>query len=115
MRKIHIDTITAAIKNLCIEANCNLCEETVCAYKTAITKEKSPLGKTVLAQLIKNAEVAHEQQIPFCQDTGYAVFFIELGQEVKIEGGNLTEAINEGVRQGYTQGYLRKSIVINPI
>ncbi len=115
MNKIHVDTIIPVIKDLCINANCNLRDDTLCAFKRALNTEKSPLGKEVLQQLIKNEKVARTHQVPFCQDTGYAVLFVDIGQGVQIIGGSITEAINEGVKQGYTKGFLRKSIVKNPI
>lgn len=115
MREIHVQTIIDAIKDLCIDANCNIRCDTVAAYKKAQERESSPLGKEVLSQLIENSKIASKEQLPFCQDTGYAVLFVEMGQEVKISGGGLDEALHEGVRQGYCKGYLRKSILDNPL
>lgn len=115
MRKIHVNEITDIIKNICIDANTVLRADVINAFQKGLHTEKSELGKEVLKQLLENAEYACKEKLPFCQDTGYAVFFIELGQDIHIEGGTLTEAINEGVRQGYTQGCLRKSILKNPI
>lgn len=115
MRELQVQTITDAVKELCIDANCNIRCDTVAAYKKAKEKESSPLGKEVLGQLIENSKIASKECLPFCQDTGYAVLFIEIGQEVKITGGSLDEALHEGVRQGYCKGYLRKSILDNPL
>jgi len=100
MREIHVQTIIDAIKDLCIDANCNIRCDTIAAYKKAQERESSPLGKEVLSQLIENSKIASKEQLPFCQDTGYAVLFVEMGQEVKISGGGLDEALHEGVRQG---------------
>lgn len=115
MRTIHTQTIIDTVKQLCIEGCCNLRCDTVKALKKAKEQESSPVGKEVLSQLIQNSEIARCEKLPFCQDTGYAVLFIEIGQEVRIEGGGLSEALNEGVRQGYKEGYLRMSIVDNPL
>lgn len=109
MREIHVDTITAAIENLFIDANINLSQNVIDAIKGAITKEESAAGKEVLRELIKNAEIAKEERMPVCQDTGLAVTFIEIGQDVHITGGGLSDAISEGVRRAYQKGYLRKS------
>ncbi|MCB1109811.1 MAG: fumarate hydratase [Chlamydiia bacterium] len=114
MRTLQTETIIDAVKKLCIEGCCNLRCDTVKAFKEAKEKEPSPIGKEVLSQLIENSEIARCEKLPFCQDTGYAVLFVEIGQEVKIEG-RLTEALNEGVRQGYKEGFLRMSILDNPI
>ena len=100
---------------MCQEANFNLGEDVMEAFKKGYEQEVSATGKEVLQILIKNAEIAREEQAPMCQDTGYAVVFLELGQDVHIEGGDLYEAITEGVRKGYTEGYLRKSIVGHPL
>lgn len=115
MREIHTDTIIEAVKELCIDANCNLRCDTVKAFKNAEKKEPSPLGREVLKQLIQNSEIASKEKLPFCQDTGYAVLFVEIGQDVKVTGGSLNEALNEGVRTGYCKGFLRKSILDNPL
>lgn len=115
MRKIHADSIISAVKNLCMEANYELRDDTLSAYHRALQQEESDLGKEVLMRLIENAAVAKNESLPFCHDTGYAVLFIEIGQAVEITGGLLTETLNEGVRQGYTEGRLRKSLVVNPI
>lgn len=115
MRTINVHEITKSIKEMCIEANHFLSEDMDGALKNAINTEKSPLGKQILNQLQDNLKIASEDMIPICQDTGMAVVFIEIGQEVHFEGGNLEDAINEGVRQGYVEGYLRKSVVGDPI
>lgn len=111
MRKINSEQIVEQVKKLCIEANLYLGEDVLSCIKEKVKSEKSEVGKNILNILVENAEIAKEKNIPICQDTGMAVFFVELGQEVVIEGDTLTEAINEGVRQGYEEGYLRKSVV----
>ncbi len=110
MRKIHVDSITDAVRELCIKANTELGDDVISALKNAIELEVSPAGKDILKRLLENAQIAKEQRIPICQDTGYAVVFVEMGQDVQIVGGSLKDAITEGVRQGYEKGYLRKSI-----
>ena len=115
MREINVAEITAAIAELSIDANYNLGDDVYNAFQEALKTETSPTGKNVLEQLIANAQIAKEEQVPMCQDTGYAVIFVELGQDVHLVGGDLYEAINEGVRKGYGDGYLRKSIVNDPI
>ena len=110
MREINISHITTAIRDLCIKANTHLGEDVLEAFIKAIELEVSPTGKDILEKLLENARIAREEEIPICQDTGFAVVFVELGQEVHLVGGDLKEAINEGVRQGYQEGYLRKSI-----
>lgn len=115
MRKIKAQEITQAVKNLCMEANYNLGEDVLRAFDRALAMEESPLGKEVLEQLKENARIAREERVPMCQDTGYAVVFVELGQEALIVDGTLEDAINEGVRQGYKEGYLRKSVLGDPI
>ena len=115
MRKIHVDEIIATTRKLCIDANIEIRPDTVAAYHRALDREESEVGREVLRQLIRNAEVAKDRRLPFCQDTGYAVLFVELGQDVHIVGGFLSEALNEGVRQGYRDGYLRKSLVYSPV
>ena len=110
MREINTSLITTAIRDLCIKANTHLGEDVLAALHKAIELEVSPTGKDILEKLVENARIAREEEIPICQDTGFAVVFAELGQEVHLAGGNLKEAINEGVRQGYQDGYLRKSI-----
>ena len=111
---IHFDTIREKVKSLCMEANYFLGEDIKIYIEKAIEKESSPLGKEVLKDLQRNWELAAKEQIPICQDTGTAVIFLEIGQEVKIVGGYLYDAINEGVRKGYREGYLRKSMVKHP-
>lgn len=115
MRTIHIDEITKNISEMCIEANHFLSEDMKAALETAVEREESPIGKQVLGQLQENLEIAGEDMIPICQDTGMAVIFMEIGQDVHFEGGILEEAINEGVRRGYIEGYLRKSVVKDPL
>ncbi len=115
MRTINVELITENIKEMCIEANHFLSEDMRCALDNAAQTEKSPLGRQILGQLKENLQIAGEDMIPICQDTGMAVIFMEIGQEVHFEGGSLEEAIHEGVRQGYVQGYLRKSVVKDPI
>lgn len=115
MREIHIDEIILTVRQLCIDANIEIRPDTIEAYHKALKIEESEVGREVLEQLIRNAKVAKDLRLPFCQDTGYAVFFVELGQDVHIIGGFLSEAFNEGVRQGYRDGFLRASLVRNPI
>lgn len=115
MRTIDVADITRNIKQMCIEANHFLSEDMDEAMKQAVQTEKAPLGRQILCQLQDNLKIAGEDMIPICQDTGMAVVFMEIGQEVHFEGGSLTDAVNEGVRQGYTEGYLRKSVVRDPI
>ena len=115
MRTIDVADITRNIKQMCIEANHFLSRDMDVAMKQAVQAEKAPLGRQILCQLQDNLKIAGEDMIPICQDTGMAVVFMEIGQEVHFEGGSLTDAVNEGVRQGYTEGYLRKSVVKDPI
>lgn len=115
MRTIHVDEIIENVREMCIEANHFLTEDMSEALDKAVNNEKSPLGKQILDQLKENLKIASEDMIPICQDTGMAVVFVELGQEVQIEGGLLKDAINEGVRRGYTEGFLRKSVVKDPL
>ena len=115
MRTIHVDKITENIKEMCIEANYNLSPDMVDRLEEAARREESPLGRQILNQLQENLQIAREDQIPICQDTGMAVVFLEIGQEVYLEGGFLEDAVNEGVRQGYVEGYLRKSVVRDPL
>ncbi|MBI5178936.1 MAG: fumarate hydratase [Nitrospinae bacterium] len=110
MRTIHADIIAKAVKEMVIKANTDLGADVVAAFEKGLKDEASPVGQAVFKTLIKNAEIAATEQAPICQDTGMAVFFVELGQDVHIEGALLQEAIDEGVRQGYAEGYLRKSI-----
>lgn len=115
MREINVQEITKNIKEMCIEANHFLSEDMKEVFGKAVASEKSPLGCQVLSQLEENLKIAGEDMIPICQDTGMAVIFIQVGQEVHFAGGSLTDAINEGVRQGYVEGFLRKSVVKDPI
>lgn len=115
MRTIDAKDITSNIKEMCIEANHYLSKDMDYAMKHATEVEKSPLGCQILSQLQENLQIAGEDMIPICQDTGMAVIFMEIGQDVHFEGGNLEDAINEGVRQGYVEGFLRKSVVGDPL
>ena len=115
MRELNVDIITQNIKEMCIEANHFLTDDMKKVFKNAVATEESPLGKKVLNQLNENLDIAGNDMIPICQDTGMAVIFINVGQEVHFTNGNITDAINEGVRQGYVDGYLRKSVVSDPI
>ena len=115
MRTITTQEITKAIKEMCIEANHTLSPDMKAVFQAASQKEESPLGKKILDQLEENLIIAGRDMIPICQDTGMAVVFIQLGQEVHIQGGSLTDAVNQGVREGYAEGYLRKSVVSDPI
>ena len=114
MRKIEAETIINAVKEMCMEANYFLTEDMQEALNKAREKEKSPLGCQILGQLQENLDIAGAERIPICQDTGMAVVFAEIGQEIMIEGGFIGDAIQEGVRRGYTEGYLRKSVVRDP-
>jgi fumarate hydratase subunit alpha len=115
MREIEARKVTEAVRDLCIEANTRLPEDHLAALRRALDEEESALGREVLERLLENAEVARERCVAFCQDTGYAVFFVELGSEVRLVGGEIGEAIDEGVRRGYEEGFLRKSIVRGPL
>lgn len=115
MRTVNTSEVTAALKEMCIEANHFLTKDMVCALNKAKETEKAPLGKQIIGQLQENLQIAGEDMIPICQDTGMAVVFVEIGQDVHFEGGNLEDAINEGVRQGYVDGFLRKSVVKDPL
>lgn len=115
VRTIDVNEITKQIKEMCIEANHFLSSDMVCAMENAKNTERSPLGKQILEQLQENLEIAGEEMIPICQDTGMAVVFLEIGQDVHFKGGLLEDAVNEGVRQGYQEGFLRKSVVNDPI
>ena len=114
MKEIHVDEIIQAVRGLCLQANYNLGADIMKGFQTALKTEESPLGREVLERLIENAEIAQNEQVPMCQDTGMAVLFVEVGQDLHIIGGGLTDALNEGVRQGYEQGFLRKSVVKDP-
>ena len=115
MRTLHTDKIIEAVKEMCISANLYLADDMDAKMRQAAKEEDSPLGKQILNQLIDNLEIAAEDKTPICQDTGMAVFFVNVGQDLHIEGMNLTDAINEGVRRGYQDGYLRKSVVEDPL
>lgn len=115
MRTVLVSEITACLRDMCIEANHYLTEDMKCALDNAKNTEESPLGKQIIGQLQDNLKIAGEDMIPICQDTGMAVVFAEIGQDVHIEGGSLEDAINEGVRLGYTEGFLRKSVVNDPL
>lgn len=115
MRELNVSEITANIKEMCIEANHFLSQDMKCAMENAAETEEAPLGRQILKQLQENMRIAGEEMIPICQDTGMAVIFLEIGQEVHFEGGFLEDAVQEGVRQGYTEGFLRKSVVKDPI
>jgi len=110
MREINVQLITEKVRDLCIKANCDLGEDVLQAFESAMKKEESPLGVAILKELKENARIAKGESVPICQDTGVAVVFAELGQDVHLVGGDLKEAIFEGVRQGYREGYLRKSM-----
>ena len=115
MREVNVDKVTENIKEMCIEANHFLTDDMKKVFKNAVVSEKSQLGKQVLNQLNENLDIAANDMMPICQDTGMAVVFINVGQDVHFTGGNITDAINEGVRQGYVEGFLRKSVVNDPI
>ena len=115
MRTIDVSEITKAVKGLCIDANYTLSPDMKDAICKAEQNEESELGRKIFSQLQENLRIAKEEKIPICQDTGMAVFFVNIGQDVHLEGGDVTDAINEGVRQGYIDGYLRKSVVKDPI
>ncbi len=115
MRTIHTNEITSNIKEMCIEANLQLADDVVGAISNAENTEESEIGQKILGQLQENMQIAKQESIPICQDTGMAVVFIKIGQDVHIEGENLEDAINEGIRQGYVDGYLRKSVVKDPL
>lgn len=115
MKEIHFNDIVDKVARMCIDAACNLDDDILSALDRAIEIEKSPLGLAVLKQLKENAKIAKDEALPVCQDTGMSLFFVELGEDVRIRGGLLNDAINEGVRQGYQKGYLRKSVVNDPI
>ncbi|NLX90502.1 MAG: fumarate hydratase [Firmicutes bacterium] len=115
MREIHVQKITAAVAELCRKANYFLGEDVVGALQKGLQEEVSPAGRDVFRQLLENARIAREEEVPLCQDTGSAVLFVDLGQEVLLTGGDFNEAINEGVRQGYRQSFLRSSIVSDPL
>src|SRR3990172_5880397 len=115
MRRVNLNDIVDKVRDMCMDANYNLSPDVTAAYEKALETEKSPLGQEVLRQIMENSGIAARESMPLCQDTGLAVFFIEIGQDVSIAGGLLSDAINEGVRQGYSKGYLRKSVVEEPV
>jgi fumarate hydratase subunit alpha len=115
MREVKTEQITEVVKNLCMDANFDLGEDVLETLKKSRETEESPTGKEILDMILENAAIAREERVPICQDTGFAVVFVELGQDVHIVGGDFESAIHEGVRQGYTEGYLRKSIVDDPV
>jgi fumarate hydratase subunit alpha len=115
MREIVAKRITDTVKKLCIEANTNLSDDVVEALNKALSKEESPIGREILRQIINNAKIAWRDKLPLCQDTGLAIVFVEIGQDVRIIDGTLVEAINEGVSRGYKEGYLRKSVAADPL
>jgi len=114
MKEIFVEEIISAVEKLCMESNYDLGSDIMSGFQKALKDERSPLGIEVLERLIENAEIAHQERVPMCQDTGMAVLFVEIGQDLHVAGGALTEAINEGVRRGYDHGYLRKSVVKDP-
>lgn len=114
MREVNVSEISDVVEKLCIDSNYYLPEDVKKALERALEVEESPLGKEILADILKNQEIARTKKVPICQDTGLAVLFLELGQDVRLIGGELEEAINEGVRRGYEKGYLRKSTVDDP-
>lgn len=115
MRKINTSLIIDKVKDMCKKSNYELSSDVLDTIKKSYEIETSEIGKDILEKMIENTDIAREKQIPICQDTGMAVFFVEIGQEVYIENGNITDAINEGVRRGYIEGYLRKSVVKDPL
>lgn len=115
MREIDVSELIPKVRQMCMDANYFLGDDVLTALKTAEQNEESPVGKGILGDIVKNAKIAHDQKVPMCQDTGFAVFFVDVGQDVHFVNGDVNEAINEGVRQGYKDGYLRKSILGDPI
>ena len=115
MREVNVDKVSETIKEMCISVNHFLSDDMKNTYNNAMETETSEIGKKILGQLKENLQIAGEDMIPICQDTGMAVIFAEIGQDVHLTGGNITDAINEGVRRGYVDGYLRKSVVNDPI
>ena len=115
MRTVNVDKVAEAVRDMCISANYSLSPDMEEKLYRAAEKEESALGRQILCQLQENLKIAKEDQIPICQDTGMAVVFLEIGQDVHFEGGDLSEAVNEGVRRGYEEGYLRKSVVGDPL
>ena len=115
MRTINSEEITKKVRAMCIEATCHITPDVKAAFENSLKTEKSEVSKGIIENLLKNAEIADRKEVPICQDTGMAVFFVEIGNEVIVEGDTITEAINKGVSQGYTDGYLRKSVVADPL
>lgn len=115
MREINVSEVTALVRRLCMEANYRLPEDVAQSFETGRAAEQSPLGRTIFDEMIRNCKLACEQDVPICQDTGSAVIFAEVGQDVHLTGGAFEDAVNEGVRRGYVDGYLRKSIVSDPL
>lgn len=115
MREVHVSEVTALVRRLCMEANYHLPEDIQQSFVRGKEAEQSPLGKTIFDEMIRNCRLACDQEVPICQDTGTAVIFASVGQDVHLVGGAFEDAVNEGVRQGYTDGYLRKSIVFDPL
>ncbi len=115
MRNIESSRITAALKELCVNANYFLGDDVVNSLKLAVESEESPLGREILGQILENSEIAKNEKMPLCQDTGLTAVFVEMGEDAHVEGGNIEQAIQEGIRQGYAEGYLRKSIVEDPL
>ncbi len=115
MREINVSEITSAVRQMCIDTNYHLSPDMKKRLSAAETKETSPLGKQILGKLEENLSIADSDQIPICQDTGMAIVFLEIGQDVHLTGGDVTDAVNEGIREGYKDGYLRKSIVSDPL
>lgn len=115
MREISVENVTEAVRDLCISVNTCLRQDQVSALKRGLDEEESELGREVMEKLLENAEISCGEEVPFCQDTGYAVFYVDVGQEVRFTDGDISEAINEGVRRGYGEGFLRKSMVESPI
>ncbi len=115
MRVIKADEIISAVARLCVDANRRLCDDVYRGLCRAVETEESPLGRSILEKIVENADLAREKEMPICQDTGMAVFFVEMGNETAVEGMTIEEAVNEGVRRGYREGYLRKSVVADPL
>ena len=115
MRIINSNDIAEVVKGMCIKANCHINKDIKSALSSSVKTEKSDISKGVIENLLKNAEIADSKEVPICQDTGMAVFFIEIGNEVFVEGDTITDAVNKGVSMGYTDGYLRKSVVRDPL
>ena len=115
MRDIDVSVVTEAVKEMCISSNINLGSDVRECIKSSIEKEESPTGRNIMEIMLENSDMARQKSMPLCQDTGMAVVFIEIGQDVHFTGGNLIDAVNEGVRKGYSEGYLRKSVVSDPL